>query len=201
MSNSPTTRPSLLLRIRDARDNDAWAQFVDIYAPLVYGFARRRGLQNADASDLMQEVLRAVARAAPALDYDQRKGSFRGWLFTVTRNKLRDYAESQSRHPQGSGDTREHQLLEQQPDLAEQEATRWDCEYQRRLFSWAAERVRNEFETSTWQAFWATSVEGKSPREVAKALEISVGAVYIAKSRILTRLRQVVQQIERDEAC
>ena len=83
MGDSPITRPSLLVRIRDMRDTQAWSQFVEIYTPLIYGFARKHGLQDADASDLTQDVLRVVAKTIRGLDYDQQRGSFRGWLFTV----------------------------------------------------------------------------------------------------------------------
>src|ERR1700739_4499560 len=94
MDDSATTRPSLLVRIRDAADHQAWSQFVEIYGPLVYGFARRLGLQDADAADITQEVLRAVAGAARKLVYDPRRGSFRGWLRTVVRNKVRNFFSS-----------------------------------------------------------------------------------------------------------
>src|SRR6516225_4147415 len=87
MADSPNTRPSLLVRIRNAEDSQAWSQFVALYAPLVYGYARKRGMQDADAADLMQDVLRAVAGAAGRLEYDPLRGSFRGWLFTIVRNK------------------------------------------------------------------------------------------------------------------
>ncbi len=89
MATGPVTRPSLLVRIRDLADQKAWEQFVELYARLVYGFARKRGLQEADASDLTQEVLRAVAAAATRLEYDPGLGSFRAWLYTVTCNKFR----------------------------------------------------------------------------------------------------------------
>src|SRR5262245_61410540 len=89
MSDALATRLSLLVRLRDARDDGAWAQFVELYAPLVFGFARKHGLQDADAADLTQDVLQAVSGAIQRLDYDSRRGSFRGWLFTVARNKLR----------------------------------------------------------------------------------------------------------------
>src|SRR5437763_1051653 len=105
MGETPVTRPSLLVRIRDSRDREAWSQFVDVYAPLVYGFARKRGLQDADAADLSQDVLRAVAGAAARFEYDPERGSFRGWLLTVVRNKLRNFLAARARHHQGSGDT------------------------------------------------------------------------------------------------
>jgi RNA polymerase sigma factor (sigma-70 family) len=106
MSEAGTTRASLLVRIRDCDDDQAWSQFVEIYAPLVYGFARRHGLQDADASDLTQDVLQSVARAARTLDYDPARGSFRGWLFTIVRNKLRDLVGRCGRQVRGTGDTR-----------------------------------------------------------------------------------------------
>ena len=199
MRDSPATRHSLLVRIRDARDNQAWSQFVDIYAPLIFRFARRHGLQDADAADLSQDVLRTVVRAAPQLDYDPTKGSFRGWLFTVVRNRLRDWIDSQRRHPRGSGDTGEQELLEAQPDRDHEAAAQWDREYQRRLFSWAAEQVRIDFDNSSWRAFWATAVEGTSPKDVAAELGMSLGAVYIAKSRVLARLKEKIRQFECDE--
>src|SRR5262249_26466476 len=152
-----STRPSLLVRIRDLQDQEAWREFVDIYGPVVYGFARKRGLQEADAGDLTQEVLRAVAAAAGRLVYDPHKGWFRGWLYGVARHKLHDFLTGRRRQCQGSGDTGVQELLEEQP--APGDEALWDEEYQQRLFTWAAERVRQQFEESTWQAFWRVAVE------------------------------------------
>jgi len=198
MEDSPVTRASLLLRIRDGQDKEAWRQFVEIYASLIYGFARKRGLQDADAADLMQDVLRSVASAVGRLDYDPRRGSFRSWLYTVTRNKLYSFLDGQRRHPRGSGDSGAQQLLEEQvgPDDS---AAAWDQEYQRRLFGWAADHVRAEFQESTWQAFWQTAVEGKGPKDVARELNLSPGAVYVAKSRVIARLREKIQEVQDEE--
>src|ERR671936_1315111 len=102
MPEPPTTRASLLVRIRDPHDTEAWRQFVQLYASVVYGYARKRGLQDADAADLMQEVFRAVASAAGRLDYDPKRGTFRGWLYTVTRNKLYTFLDGQRRHTRGT---------------------------------------------------------------------------------------------------
>jgi RNA polymerase sigma-70 factor (ECF subfamily) len=190
-----TTRPSLLVRIRDANDREAWRQFVDIYAPLIYGFCRKRGLQDADAADITQDVFRAVGVAAPSWNYDPNRGSFRGWLFTVTRNKINDFFDrKQSR---GTGDTATQQFLEQQPDTSADE-TDWQREAQQRIFTWAAERVRPEFQPATWNAFWQVAVEGKSGEEAAQTLNMSVGAVYVAKSRVLARLKREVEQFEKE---
>jgi len=198
MGDLPITRPSLLVRIRDARDDSAWAQFVEIYAPLVYGFARRHGLQDADAADITQEVLRSVARAAKDLDYDPGRGSFRGWLRTVVRNKVSTFLGRRKLSDQGSGGTDAYDLLRSQPASDTGEADPWDQEYERQLFAWAAERVRGSFHDSTWQAFWLTAVEGKSGKQAARELGLSVAAVYLARGRVMTRLKKEVQQIHRD---
>src|SRR5919197_2744578 len=100
MTAPPLTRASLLVRLRDPNDADAWSEFVRLYAAVIYGFARKHGLQDADAADLTQEVLRAVAGAVGRLEYDPARGSFRGWLFTVVRNRLRDFLDGRKRHGQ-----------------------------------------------------------------------------------------------------
>jgi RNA polymerase sigma factor (sigma-70 family) len=195
MTDSLKTRISLLVRIRDRGDEDAWTEFVDLYAPLVYALARRRGLQEADAADLTQDVLRSVVRTAPRFAYDPGRGSFRGWLFTVARNQLRKWANQRQRHPPASGNPDERRLIEEQPAPAE-EGDFWDQEYRSRLFAWAAERVRPSFRSSTWQAFWQTAVEERDPAVVAGELGLSVGAVYIARTRVLARLRELIRQAQ-----
>lgn len=195
MTDSPATRASLLVRIRNGQDREAWRQFVQVYAPVVYGFARKRGLQDADAADLMQEVLRSVAVAAGRLDYDAGKGSFRGWLYTVTRNKIFNFLDSRRRRESPSGDSAERERLEEQMAPTDSEAD-WDREYERRLSAFAMERVRGEFQDATWRAFWITAVEGKSAREAGETLGMSVGAVYVARSRVLARLREEVRQLQ-----
>jgi RNA polymerase sigma factor (sigma-70 family) len=199
MAELPITRPSLLVRIRDLQDQEAWREFVEIYGPVVYGFARKRGLQEADAGDLTQEVLRAVATVAERLEYDPRKGWFRSWLYTVARNKLHDFLAARRRHCPGSGDTAVQELLEEQPEP--QDEALWDEEYQQQLFTWAAQRVRQRFEEATWRAFWQVAVEGRSPKETAAALGLTLAAVYMAKSRVLAALKKEIQQLLGDDAC
>jgi RNA polymerase sigma-70 factor (ECF subfamily) len=196
MRDSPATRASLLLRIRDPNDTEAWRQFVDVYASVVYGFARRRGLQDADAADLMQEVFRTVAASAGRLEYDPERGSFRNWLYTVTRNKLYNFLDGQRRHARGSGDSATQERLEGQAVRPDDAASLWDQEYERRVFGWAAEQVRGEFQENTWQAFWLTAVEGLGAREAGERLGLSPGAVYVAKSRVLARLKEQVRQLQ-----
>src|SRR5689334_690165 len=154
MTAVPTTSVSLLVRLRDARDADAWRQFVRLYAPLVYRYARRKGLQDADAADLTQDVLRAVSAGATRLAYDPQRGSFRGWLFTIARRKLCDLLARRARPGRGSGEIGVQLVLDEQP--ARDEADRWEEEYRRRVFAWAAECVRPNVGAATWQAFWQT---------------------------------------------
>jgi RNA polymerase sigma-70 factor (ECF subfamily) len=192
MSASPSTRASLLVRLRDPGDGEAWRQFVQLYAPVVYGYARRRGLQDADAADLTQDVLRRMAKGAGQFAYDPSRGAFRGWLFTVTRNQLLDFQERNQRQ-RGVGGTSAQQRLEQEPDR--QDEAVFDEEFRRRLLAAAAEQVRCEFEARTWEAFCQTAVDGKKPQDVAVALGLSVGAVYIAKSRVQARLKERVREL------
>ena len=163
-----STRPSLLVRIRDRGDRAAWEQFAAIYTPLLLRFARRHGLQEADAHDLVQEVLKGVTTAAERLEYDPRRGSFRGWLYQVARSKLSNLLTARARQAQGSGDTGVQGLLEQQPGPAADDSAEWDAEYERRLFAWAAEQVRRGCQESTWRAFWLTAVQCKSGQEAAE---------------------------------
>mgnify|MGYP001449194445 CR=1 FL=1 len=197
MADAPTTRASLLVRLRDAKDADAWQQFVELYGPIVYRFARRHRLQDADAADLTQEVLRGVSTSVGRFDYDPRRGSFRGWLFTLAHRKLYDLLARRRRQAQGSGDSATHVLLDEQP--APDSEVVWEQEHDRQVFAWAAEQVRGQFTETTWQAFWQTAVEGRDAAGVAEELSLSVGAVYIAKSRVQARLREQIQQIADSE--
>src|SRR6516165_9702289 len=113
MADIPPTRASLLLRLRDPRDAAAWGEFVDLYAPLVYGYLRKQGLQDADAADLTQDVLTAVAGAIGRLEYDPARGAFRNWLFTVVRRKLANWRRDGAHRANASGDPATRELLEQ----------------------------------------------------------------------------------------
>lgn len=192
MSAAPITRPSLLLRIRDVEDSDAWREFVRLYTPLVFGHCAWHGLQEADAADVAQEVMRVAAEAMPEFQYDAQRGKFRGWLLQTTRNRLHKFFARQHRTPQAS-DTTVERFLDQEPGANEQ--ARWEEEFRQRLFDWAAEKARPEFQPATWDAFWLTAVEAVSVKEVAARLGISVGAVYIARSRVLARLRELIETV------
>ena len=195
MQDSQITRPSMLIRLRDKKDGGAWSQFVRIYSPLVYQFARRNGLQDADAADVTQDVLRTVAQAMPDFDYDSARGSFRGWLMCVARTRFYNFLTARRRQTLGSGDTATLKVLENQPSPNDEEH-RWEQEYRKCVFDWAAEEIRDRFQDSTWSAFWQTSVEGRQTKEVACSLGMTVEAVYLARSRVLARLRRKIQEVE-----
>jgi RNA polymerase sigma factor (sigma-70 family) len=197
MADSETTRPSLLLRIRDSDDRQAWSEFVEIYAPLVYGFACKHGLQDADAADLTQDVLRSVAGAVGRFRYEPGRASFRGWLFTVVRNRLSNFQRARRRGRTMTGPAAE-QALSAAAAPEEDVAGLWDREYERRLFTWAAEQVRGDCREQTWQAFWRTAVEGKSGQDVGRELGMSTAAVYLAKRRVMDRLKDYLRRMQLD---
>jgi RNA polymerase sigma-70 factor (ECF subfamily) len=184
----------LLARLRDPRDAEAWQEFVAAYGPVVYGLGRRHGMQDADAADLTQDVLRTVVRRAPRFAYDPRRGTFRGWLLTVARNLVRRWAQARRRQSRYGGTAGAAEVLEGVAAPAEESP--WEEEYRRRLFEWAAARVRAEVRPATWQAFWQTAVEQRDAGAVGTSLGLSVGAVYIARCRVLARLKEQVRRRE-----
>lgn len=191
--SAPPTRPSLLLRLRDVNDADAWREFVRLYTPLVFNHCTRHGLQEADAADVAQEVMRVAAGAMPEFRYDAERGKFRGWLLQTTRHRLQKFFAKRQRFPQAASETAIERLLDREPGTDEQ--ARWEEEYRQRLFDWAAEKARPEFQSTTWEAFRLTAVECVSVKEVANRLGISIGAVYIARSRVIARLRELVETV------
>ncbi len=194
MNTVNTTRPSLLVRIRDLRDEMAWGEFAQLYTPFIYRVARQSGLQDADASLVTQDVLVTVARTIHRFEYNRKSGSFRGWLKVVTRSRLNDFLRVQRREVQGTGDTGIIQLLGEQADDTQPDI--WEQEFRRSLFEWAVDRISCDFEETTWQAFWQTSVADRKTSDVAEELGMSIGAVYIARSRVLARLRKEIEEVD-----
>jgi RNA polymerase sigma-70 factor (ECF subfamily) len=178
-----TTSPSLLERIRNPAEQEAWALFVRLYTPLIFYWARRVGLAEPDAADLVQEVLAALIQKLPEFTYDRGK-SFRGWLRTVTLNKWRDLQRRQAARPA--------EPVENLADLAVADPAEnfWEQEYQEHLVNRALELMKTDFQPTTWKACWEHLVQDRPAAEVARELGISVDSVYAAKSRVLRRLRQ-----------
>ena len=147
--------------------------------------------------DVVQEVFCTVSRSIFCFQCDRSSGSFRGWLLSVTRSRLGDFLRSRERRFRGSGDTGIRQQLQQAP-AEELSRDFWQEEYERSVFRWAAEQIQPRFSKSSWSAFWQTSVENRPVSEVAAALEMSRGAVYIARSRVPAKLREKIEELEDD---
>ena len=193
MTSAPETRASLLLRLRDPRDQSAWGVFLQIYEPLIFRLARCRGAQDADAREITQDVLMAVAGTIERWDANPERGSFRGWISRITRNIVVNYLIRQSRHPRGTGDGDLKRWLEERPDPASEESALFDREEERQMFLWAVEQIRSEFRELTWHAFWRTAVDGREATVVASELGVNVGVIYVSRSRVMKRLRECVQ--------
>jgi RNA polymerase sigma factor (sigma-70 family) len=193
----PTTRVSLLVRLKAPRDERAWTEFVEIYEPLIHRLARARGVQEADADDLAQEVFRTVAGVIEQWDPDPARGSFRAWLSRIARNLIVNLLAARSRQTAsfGTGGTEMVEILEAQPAGGADSAL-FEIEYRRLVFASAAQRARVHFEETTWQAFWRTGVEGRDVSAVAAELGLTPGALYVARSRVMARLRLEIDQIE-----
>ena len=189
MSPDLVTQPSLLVRIRDARDAASWRQFVEIYAPLIYGFARKQGMQDADAADVTQDVLRTVSQSIGEWSYDRARGTFRGWLFAVVHSRLADFQRRQQRHAAAVSAAASVAAA----SLNGESSAEWDRDYERQLFHAAARAVRGDFSESSWQAFWLAAVEGEPAQTIASQLNITPAAVYLAKARVMARIRQQVE--------
>lgn len=197
MPRVPETRASLILRLPSTGDADAWKEFTAMYEPFVYRFALRGGLQDADARELVQDVMLSVARAVGRWKPDHARARFRTWLFRIARNQLLDVLAKHQRQITATGGTGVFDALNQQ--TAADPKHQLQLEHRRALFRWAADRVKRTIKETTWQAFWRTAVEERDADAVAKELNLTTGAVYIARSRVLARMRDEVQKWEDDD--
>ena len=197
MSNLPETRYSLIARLQRADDVEAWREFLAVYGPLVYRIARRRGLQHADAEDLAQQVFTAVGRAIKNFRPDPSQGRFRSWLARIAHNATINALVRRPRDV-ATGGTTAVELLREQLGKSDLPRDIIELELRRSLFRRAAERIRNEFQETTWKAFWLTAVEGQDIAAAASALEISIGSVYAARSRIIYRLKREIESHEHE---
>jgi RNA polymerase sigma-70 factor, ECF subfamily len=181
-----STPASLLERLRQPFDPEAWSRFVSLYTPLIYSWACRAGLREQDALDLVQDVFVALLRVLPTFSYD-RDQSFRRWLRTVTLNTWRNVRKRAERRAlTGAADAN---LL---PSLEDPEEA-WEEEYRQHVVGRALCVMKADFRETTWRACWEMVVSGRPAADVAAALGLTVGAVYAAKVRVLNRLREELE--------
>ena len=183
---SGSTSTSLLERVK-AQDPDAWRRLVRLYGRMVYYWCQQSNLQPNDLADLFQEVFRAVAAKIASFRRDRPGDSFRGWLRTITKNKLSDHFRRQRAEPPGVGGSDARMRLQEL--AAEPPGETEDKREGSELYHRALQLIRGEFEERTWQAFWRTAIDEQPTRSVAEELEMSVDAIRQAKSRVLRRLR------------
>jgi RNA polymerase sigma-70 factor (ECF subfamily) len=186
-TSSPPTSLTLLGQLRLPDQPAAWGQFVQLYTPLLEKWARRQGFRDADAADLTQEVLVKLMKELP--DYQRGPGqSFRGWLFRVTANVCRDFRRRKATRALPGADGLSQ--ANDGPPLVEFE----EAEYRKALVDGGLKAIRGEFEPQTWTAFEQLMVQNRPAAEVAAALDMTKGAVYSAQSRVLARLREVIDE-------
>ena len=195
---SPETQLSLIARLQDLGDTDAWHQFSELYRPIVVRMGLAKGLQNADAEDLAQRVLLSVSGAIERWD-PAGKARFRTWLKRVTDNAILN-AISRARPDQGRGDHQDQSLLLQQPDRSGPDSRLLKMEFRRQVMHWAAQQIRDEFTETTWQAFWLTAVEGRAADDVGAQLGRNRGSIYAARSRVMKRLVEQISEFDEWES-
>ena len=197
MSSTPETRPSLLIRVRDPGDQVAWLEFVEIYRPVILRLARQKAMQEADAEDVAQDVLAAVAKAIEQREHDPKRAKFRTWLNRVASNAILN-ALTRGRPDRGSGGSALLEVLNQHESHSGPDSDLLQLEYRREVFRWAARHVRKEFHQDTWDAFWLTAIEGRTVEAVAGELGKNPGAIYAARSRVIRRIQEKVAEYEQE---
>lgn len=199
MTDFPETRESLLAQVCSPANREAWDQFASIYRPVIYRLARRRGLQDADAQDLAQQVLIAVASAIGDWEKANESVRFRHWLRRVTRNAIIN-AATRRPHDRAAGGASMQDLLLSQGSVDPQSEAQIELEYRRELYLRAARMVRRDVEPDSWRAFELTVIENRDIDAAALELRKPVGSIYAARSRIMRRLREAVRELEELES-
>jgi RNA polymerase sigma factor (sigma-70 family) len=192
MSQWPKTRVTLLARLENPQDKEAWDEFVALYGPSIFHFARRRLPQEEDAADIMQEVLSAVLLG----HYERPKGRFQKWLLTILLNKIRNFHAARARRAQVLG---EAGLAMRQEEESARDEEEWETERRRHLFHAAANCVRKRANTAHWNVFVRTALDNQTGQQVARALNLSVTNVYAIKSRILKEIKEEIDRLEEDD--
>ena len=192
MAEFPETNHSLIARVQDLDDGASWTEFLGIYQPVVFRMARKRGLQDADAHDVVQQVFVSISRAIGRWEESPDKPPFRAWLATIARNAI---TNSLTRRPRdaASGSSSVIDLLNAQPVAAETSAE-IRAEAKKEFVRWAAEQIRGEFTTDTWDVFWRTAIEGQPIADVVKTTGRTAGSIYVIRYRVIARLKEKIAQ-------
>lgn len=193
MQEFPETDHSLIDRAKDTADGASWLEFMGIYQPVVYRLARRRGMQDADSQDVVQQVFASIARSLNGWTPSEDQPPFRAWLTTIARNAITT-SLTRRRFDQGSGSSSVADALGKLPS-AEQTDAELIMEARREIVRWAAEQIRAEFTELTWDIFWKTAMQEFSVAEVAKSSGRSIGAIYVARHRVLARLKEKIAEV------
>jgi RNA polymerase sigma-70 factor (ECF subfamily) len=187
----PGTSKSLLQRLAAGSDQEAWDRMHKLYSPWIHRWGTRAGLQQHDADDLVQDVMRELVRAMPRFEYKSERGMFRSWLKTIFVNRMRVFRRRRTPIPIGGGDDdREGDVLAQLADGKSDLSQAWDQEYDRELIDRLMALVEPEFESITWKAFKLVTIGGAGPAKAALDLGMTPNAVYQAKHRVLSRMRE-----------
>jgi RNA polymerase sigma-70 factor (ECF subfamily) len=195
MPEFPETNHSLIARVKDLGDGTSWIEFLGIYQPIVFRMARRRGLQDADAQDVMQQVFLSISRSIESWVADETMPPFRAWLTTIARNAI---TKALSRRPRdaATGTSSVLELLQRKTD-SEPTPDEILAEARKEVVRWAAEKIRPEFSDETWKVFWQTAIEGIPIADVAKSSGRSPGAIYVARFRVIARLKETILEVSR----
>ena len=194
MTHPQETRPSLIARLKDPADQEAWETFVEIYQPVVYRVGIQKGLQPADADDVTQKVLVSISKAVENWKPDPKRAKFRTWLNRVATNAAIN-ALTRGKPDRGTGDSRMLDVLTQHPYEDGPDSRLIQLEIRRESFRFAARQIESEFQPETWQAFWLTAVDGMSAESAAKRLGKKTGSIYTARSRVMKRLQERVGEM------
>jgi RNA polymerase sigma-70 factor (ECF subfamily) len=183
------TRQSLLIRAQTGEEN-AWKDLAALYRPLIIGWLNRQGVPASDLEDLSQEVLLSVVKNLPGFEHSGHRGAFRSWLRTIVCSRTADYWRALDAGTQASGGSNATAALQELADPGSDLNRQWDEEHDRYVINCLLDLVDQEFEPITLKAFRRLALDGASGAEAAQELGLSVAAVYVAKSRVLARIRQ-----------
>ena len=187
-----STSPSLLIRLRNPQDHDAWQQFLDVYSPVVRAYCFQRSIQVADADDIVQEIMARLAGAIKSFDYDPAKGLFRAWLGTIAANQIKTFLAKGARRVDAEVASTASFATYEDPD------SEWVAIFSERVFTVACHQVRQEVSDVAWKIFEATWIRKEQASQVAKRFGITTHADYVNKSRVLKRMEEEINNIADD---